>query len=85
MEENKKFCGIYSFKKYFDAYFNDRIKALYSIWIAQYNTKCMYRGTYKMWQKTARGNVNGIYGNVNLDICYYDFPSLIKRAHLNGF
>ena len=85
LESNQKFCGIYSSKIYFDSYFTDKIKKKFQCWVAQYNTKCTYMGPYGMWQKSKKGNVNGINGNVDFDISYYDFPSIMKRKHLNGF
>ena len=85
MEKNKKFCGIYASKSYFDNYFTDTVKKKYSIWVAQYNSKCTYTGSYGMWQKSSSGRVSGISGNVDLDISYQNFPEIIKKAHLNGF
>ena len=85
MESNKKFCGIYASKYYFDTYFTDTVKNKYTIWVAQYNIKCTYTGKYSIWQRSSKGSVNGINGNVDLDVCYEDFPSIIKKAKLNGF
>ena len=85
MEKNKKFCGIYASKSYFDNYFTQEVKTKYSIWVAQYYSKCTYTGAYGVWQRSSKGSVKGISGNVDLDISYLDFPSIIKKAHLNGF
>ena len=38
-----------------------------------------------MWQYSEKGKVPGIAGNVDLDICYSDFPAIIKGRELNGF
>ena len=38
-----------------------------------------------MWQYTSSGSVSGISGNVDMNIAYYDYPSIIKAAGLNGF
>ena len=38
-----------------------------------------------MWQKSSSGSVSGISGNVDLNECYIDYPSIIKANHLNGF
>ena len=38
-----------------------------------------------MWQYTSSGKVSGISGNVDMDICYVDYPAKIKAAGLNGF
>ena len=85
MEKNKKFCGIYASKSYFDNYFTDTVKNKYSIWVAQYYDRCTYTGKYGMWQHSSKGSVSGISGNVDLDISYQNFPEIIKKAHLNGF
>ena len=37
--------------------------------MAQYNSKCSYtRGSYRLWQCSASGKVDGIVGNVDLDL-----------------
>jgi hypothetical protein len=38
-----------------------------------------------MWQRSCNGDVKGISGNVDLDICYKHFPSIIKRKGLNNY
>ena len=38
-----------------------------------------------MWQNSSTGRFSGISGNVDTDICYEDYPKLIKSAGLNGF
>nr|WP_275955307.1 LysM peptidoglycan-binding domain-containing protein [Merdimmobilis hominis] len=38
-----------------------------------------------MFQYTSKGTVSGIAGNVDLNECYKDFPSIIKEAGKNGF
>lgn len=45
----------------------------YDIWVAQYNSKCTYSGSYCMWQNTSTGRVSGISGNVDLDYCYKNY------------
>ena len=85
MEKNKKFCGIYASKSYFDNYLTDEIKTKYTIWVAQYYYKCTYTVPYGIWQRSSSGSIKGISGRVDLDISYKDFPSIIKKAHLNGF
>lgn len=45
----------------------------YKVWVAQYNTKVTYGGTYQCWQYTSSGKVNGITGSVDMNIWYgYD-------------
>ena len=38
-----------------------------------------------MWQYSSKGSVSGISGNVDLNHCYKDYPSIIKESGLNGF
>lgn len=57
----------------------------HQLWIAQWNTHCNCTVPYGIWQRTSHGSVPGINGRVDLDLCYVDFPSIIKNAHLNGF
>lgn len=39
-------------------------------WIAQWSSECTYNGDYTMWQYTSSGSVDGISGNVDMDIWY---------------
>ena len=45
----------------------------YDIWLAQYNDVPTYQGDFVMWQYTDRGRVDGINGNVDMDISYYAY------------
>ncbi|MCH5210002.1 MAG: glycoside hydrolase family 25 protein [Oscillospiraceae bacterium] len=42
-------------------------------WVAQWSSECTYNGDYTMWQYTSIGSVDGISGNVDMDI-WYDEP-----------
>lgn len=45
------------------------------VWLAQWAKKPSYTGSYVMWQRTDRGSVPGITGNVDLNIAYVDFAA----------
>lgn len=62
----------------------NRVKA-FDIWLAQWSSQPTYGGSFGMWQYTSKGSVNGISGNVDMNIAYYDYPTIIKNAGLNGF
>ena len=49
-------------------------------WVAKYsdNKPSGISGTYDIWQYSSKGSVNGIEGNVDMNICYRDFPSMIR-------
>lgn len=42
-------------------------------WVAQWNSKCDYKGVHKMWQSGSNGRVNGVAGNVDMDTAYSNF------------
>lgn len=62
----------------------NRVK-VFDIWLAQWNSQSTYGGSFGMWQYTSKGSVSGISGNVDMNIAYYDYPTIIKNAGLNGF
>lgn len=57
----------------------------YDIWVAQWNEKCDFPYPYGMWQFSDAGRMAGITGNVDLDYAFKNYPSIIKKAGLNGF
>lgn len=44
----------------------------YKIWLANYNTKSTYTGTYEFWQYSEKGKVDGITGVVDCNFWYTD-------------
>lgn len=86
LEKAGYFVGIYASASPLKTYFSEEIRKRYAIWVAHYGVaKPNYSGNYGMWQYSSAGKVNGIYGNVDMDFCYEDYPSIIKNACLNGF
>ncbi|MBQ4521529.1 MAG: hypothetical protein IJA10_01070 [Lachnospiraceae bacterium] len=59
----------------------------YDIWVAQYNHRTTYGGSYTMWQCSSTAQVDGIQGNVDMNMLYKDYSaSLTKRYAANdGF
>lgn len=64
-------AGVYGSRNWY----NNRLYAdkldKYFIWLAEYRSIPLYQGYYQMWQYTSKGKVDGIEGNVDLDIYYY--------------
>lgn len=85
LEEAGYYAGLYMSRSPFTTCMESDIKDKYTLWLAEYNSKLNYSGTVDMWQYGDTGRVNGITGNVDMDYCYKDFPSIIKAAGLNGF
>lgn len=85
MESYGYYVCIYANKHWLDNYFTDEIFKKYDIWLAQWSEKPTFERTYGMWQKTSKGKVNGIEGNVDLDESYKNYPAIMKYNGLNGF
>ena len=67
---------IYANKDWLENHLNMDELSEYSVWLAHYVTgapdkKSDYQRPYVMWQYTSSGNVNGIEGNVDMDLYYY--------------
>lgn len=66
-------------------YAPDRISR-YDAWVAHVNAaKPSYSGAYGVWQHSWKGSIPGISGDVDLDYAYRDYPTIIRRAGLNGW
>ena len=95
LEQDGYFAGLYCSTYYLDNYLSDSIKSRYTVWCAQYASKCTYQNPYGIWQYNVAGStehdiigqksISGIVGECDMDYCYTDYPSIIKAAGLNGF
>lgn len=72
-------CGIYANLNWWNNYLPGLER--FTKWVAQYNSQCDYIGNHKdIWQYSSTGHVGGISGNVDMNECYRDFPSEIRRS-----
>jgi len=86
MEKAGYWCGVYASRAHVQSYFDNEVKNRYSLWLAEWGAKLNYSGgEVGMWQKSEKGRVIGITGNVDLDECYVDYPTVIRSAGKNGF
>lgn len=69
--------GIYANKYWWTTKLTGKVYDQWERWVAQYNSECTYSGSYGIWQYGSDGKVDGISGNVDVDICYKDYPSII--------
>lgn len=63
-------AGIYASKSWYGSKLNMSSLNGYCIWVAQYNTACTYTGRYSIWQYSSKGRVNGINGDVDMNVSY---------------
>lgn len=80
------FAGIYgsTYSGFRDRMEDSRLTS-FTHWVAQYASKCTYGGAYGIWQYSSSGRISGINGNVDLDISYQDYPSVITAGGFNGY
>lgn len=65
-------AGVYASRNwYYNKVQVDRLESYY-IWLAEYRSAPLYDGYYHMWQYTSKGQIDGIEGNVDMDISYID-------------
>lgn len=86
MQDAKYFVGIYAsdISGFMERLEIDRVK-YYSAWVARYGKNPEYVKAYGMWQYSNTGHIEGINGNVDLDLSFFDYPEVIKGVHLNGY
>jgi len=71
IEEAGYWAGIYTNKDWaVNKIDGAELGKRYTYWIAQYNKECTYTGPYAMWQNSSSGSVDGINGNVDMNILY---------------
>ena len=79
------YCSLYSNLDWLKNRLDDSRLKCFDHWLAQWASAPSYTGAFGMWQNSSKGSVNGISGNVDTDIAYKDYPSIIRGAKLNGF
>ncbi len=89
-------AGLYSSASWIDPNYHGWVPAAsicskYECWIANYyndspnNVKSAnYASTYGMYQYTSSNYVGGV-GPLDTNVCYKDYPTIIKENHLNGY
>lgn len=79
------FTGIYANKSWWDNYLKD-VNA-YTKWVAEWGSNNgLEQRTYQkgILQYTSKKTINGHFGYLDADVCYEDFPSIIRNAKLNN-
>ena len=84
--------GLYSCKSWLEHKMDtNKICAKYECWMAQYLSDGTYSiydrydEVYGMWQYSSSGKVSGVPGNVDMDVCFKDYPSICREYGFNGY
>ncbi len=76
---------IYSYKNWLNKNLDMDRLSQYETAVAEWDVpESTYERSYGVWQYSCKGLVSGIEGDVDLDICYKDYPSIIKRGGWNN-
>ena len=76
--------GVYANKDWLTNRIDADCKSRYDIWLAQWTSEPTYTGSYGMWQYSSKGSVDGVSGNVDMNIAYKDYPSIIAGMDGNS-
>lgn len=63
-------AGIYASRNWYNHNLHTEELEDYYIWLAEYRSVPLYQGYYRMWQYSSRGRIDGIDGNVDMNIMY---------------
>lgn len=85
VEKSGFWFSVYSSLSWFNNYLDDTKIKRFDHWLAQWSPSPTYNGEFGIWQNSATGKINGIVGNVDTNIAYKDYPTIIKSSNLNGF
>ncbi|MDE6131746.1 MAG: glycoside hydrolase family 25 protein [Oscillospiraceae bacterium] len=80
------FAGVYSFDSFFGSNLEAAVRSRYALWVARVeNVAPAYAPEWGMHQYSWKGKVSGINGDVDMDNCIKDYPTVIKNSGLNGY
>jgi GH25 family lysozyme M1 (1,4-beta-N-acetylmuramidase) len=84
IEKNKYYAVNYANPDYLNNYFDSSLLKKYALWLAHWVSGDSPSQNCVIWQYSSKGKVNGISGEVDMNKGYVDFPSVIRKAGLNG-
>lgn len=91
MNSNGWYSGIYTGLSWWQYQVDyDAIADQYESWVARYynnkpSGKYDYSSQFGMYQYSCTGKIDGIKTDVDLDVVYKDYPTIIKNGGYNGY
>ena len=90
MEEEKYLVGLYANENWITHHLDmSALNGKFEIWMAKWtnsgNADTDMSKYCRIWQYTDKGSVKGVSTAVDLDICYFDYPSHIREKGLNNY
>ena len=86
LERQGYYVSLYTYANFAKYFLRMEELARWDFWVAAYQEHLTaWEGPWGIWQYSARGRLPGIDTDVDLDLARKDYPSIIRRAGLNGF
>lgn len=85
LEKSGYFTGLYMSRSPLTQHITPNVQKKYTLWVAEYGSKCNYGGSIGIWQNSSTWKVAGINGNVDHNYAYVDYPKIITEGGFNGF
>ena len=101
MREAGYLVGLYGYASWFDPGYggwmasalDDNIGKKYEFWMANYFNNMLpendrtknYKNKYGMYQYTSSKTISGWSGKLDHNVCYKDYPSIVKEYGFNGY
>ncbi len=63
-------AGVYASRNWYNNNLHAEKLEDYYIWLAEYRNVPLYQGYYRMWQYSSKGKIDGIEGNVDMNVMY---------------
>ena len=75
-------AGVYTYASWANEYMGSEFLNDKLFWLADWTGRRNYAGDYLLHQFTSSGTVKGISGDVDISICYFDFPRWYEDEYL---
>lgn len=85
LQKNGYYAGIYGSTSKIKEYYLANTRNAFDLWVAHWNSLKAQELNCGLKQYSNLGKVDGINGNVDVNVAFKDYPSIIKNANLNGW
>lgn len=83
--EEKYRPAVYSSLAWFNTMLDLPRLSAYDKWVAQWDVpKCSFNGPLQLWQNSSKGKIDGIQGDVDLNLCYFDYPGIGQKPSMTS-
>ena len=74
---------LYANQDYLLNYYDEETENKYGLWFASWSRTANPIRPCAIWQYSEKGSVNGCSGYVDMNKCFYDFPTILRQKGLN--